>query len=88
LGNPWKSMTLLDWHDRCAHVGDRESDIYELFSAAKGAGTHFQSCTCVDRLADDGSHTIARRWPRRAVTDCSGWKCSIGTVPPRKPFLN
>jgi hypothetical protein len=41
------------------HIGDRESDIYELFCATQEAGTHFLIRTCVDRLAGDGDHTIA-----------------------------
>src|SRR5438874_2433947 len=41
------------------HVGDRESDIYELFCVAEERGTHFLVRTCVDRLAGDGNHTIA-----------------------------
>ena len=45
---------------RCVHVGDRESDIYELFCAAKQAHTHFLVRTCVDRLAEMGDTTIAR----------------------------
>src|SRR3546814_12748073 len=44
---------------RCIHIGDRESDIYELFCAAREAGTHFVIRTCVDRLAGEGDHTIA-----------------------------
>lgn len=43
---------------RCIHVGDRESDIYELFCTAHDLGTHFLVRTCVDRLAEDGQHTI------------------------------
>jgi hypothetical protein len=41
------------------HIGDRESDIYELFCEAQRIGTHFLVRTCVDRLAGDGTHTIA-----------------------------
>jgi hypothetical protein len=44
---------------RCVHIGDRESDIYEFFCAAQAAETHFLVRTCVDRLAGDGRHTIA-----------------------------
>ena len=44
---------------RCIHIGDRESDIYELFCAAQEIGTHFLVRTCVDRLAGDGGHTVA-----------------------------
>ena len=44
---------------RCIHIGDRESDIYELFCAARDLGTHFLVRTCVDRLAGAGDHTVA-----------------------------
>ena len=40
------------------HIGDRESDIYELFCLAKQLGTHFLVRTCVDRRAGDGEHTV------------------------------
>lgn len=45
--------------EHIVNIGDRESDIYELFSIAHQAGTHFLLRTCVDRLAGDGDHTIA-----------------------------
>lgn len=45
---------------RCVHIGDRESDIFELFCAAEEAGTHFLVRTCVDRLAGSGDTTISR----------------------------
>ena len=51
------------------HIGDRESDIYELFCAAEGAGTKFLLRTCVDRLAGDDEHTIASEM---AEGDCKG----------------
>jgi Transposase DNA-binding len=59
LDNVRQSTELLGDPGRCIHVGDRESDIYELFCAARDAGTHFVIRTCVDRLAGDGDHTIA-----------------------------
>ena len=59
LDNLMQSTALLAEPQRCVHVGDRESDIYELFCAAQEAGTHFLLRTCVDRLAGDGAHTIA-----------------------------
>jgi hypothetical protein len=59
LENVQRSTGLLAEPGRCIHVGDRESDIYELFGTAKDAGTHFLLRTCVDRLAGDGAHTIA-----------------------------
>ena len=54
-----QSTELLDDPGRCIHIGDRESDIYELFCTAQEVGTHFLVRTCVDRLAGDGDHTVA-----------------------------
>lgn len=59
IENLRQSTQMLDAPDRCVHVADRESDIYELFCAAQEAKTHFVFRTCVDRLAGDGGHTIA-----------------------------
>lgn len=42
------------------HVGDRESDIYELYCLAEELGTNFLVRSCVDRLAEDGGTTIAK----------------------------
>lgn len=60
LENLKQSTELVDDPGRCVHIGDRESDIYELFCTAQEAGTHFLVRTCVDRLAGDGDHTIAK----------------------------
>ncbi len=59
LENVRQSTALLAEPERIVHIGDRESDIYELFSIARQAGTHFLLRTCVDRLAGDGDHTVA-----------------------------
>jgi hypothetical protein len=59
LENLQQSTALLNDPERCVHIGDRESDIYELFCRAEAIGTHFLVRTCVDRLAGDGKHTIA-----------------------------
>ena len=59
LENLRQSTALLDEPQRCVHIGDRESDIYELFCEAQNINTHFLVRTCVDRLAGDGTHTIA-----------------------------
>jgi Transposase DNA-binding/Transposase Tn5 dimerisation domain len=58
LLNLRESTSLLGEPQRCVHIGDRESDIYELFCAAQDAGTHFLVRTCVNRLLEDGS-TVA-----------------------------
>lgn len=65
--NLTQATTLLGDPGRCVHVGDRESDIYELFCAAHEAGTFFLVRTCVDRLAEDGQVTIAEEMGRRPV---------------------
>jgi len=58
IENIRSSTALMDAPERCIHIGDRESDIYELFCTAQSIGTHFLVRTCVDRLAGDGGHTI------------------------------
>jgi len=67
LQNVEQSTALLGDPGRCVHIGDRESDIYELFCEALEAETHFLIRTCVDRLAGDGSHTIADEMEEVAV---------------------
>lgn len=59
IENIRQSTALLGKPERCVHVGDRESDIYELFCMTQEIGTHFLVRTCVDRLAGDGNHTIS-----------------------------
>jgi hypothetical protein len=62
-----QQSTQLANPDRCIHIGDRESDIYELFCLAEEKGTHFLVRTCVDRLAGMGSTTIARKMKREPI---------------------
>jgi len=59
LENLKQSTATLGDPGRCVHIGDRESDIYELFCTASDVGTYFLFRTCVDRLAGDGSHTVS-----------------------------
>jgi hypothetical protein len=59
LDNMRQAADLLGAPARCVHIGDRESDIYELFCTARELGTHFLVRSCNDRLAGDGGHTIA-----------------------------
>jgi Transposase DNA-binding len=67
LENVKQSTALLNEPERCVHIGDRESDIYELFCTAQALGTHFLVRTCVDRLAGDGEHTIATEMKKASV---------------------
>lgn len=68
LQNLRESTSLLSEPRRCVHIGDRESDIYELFCAAQQAETHFLVRTCVDRLAGEGDHTIADEMKQTRVS--------------------
>src|SRR5918994_1602576 len=58
LDNMRQASALVADPARCIHVGDRESDIYELFVTAHELGTHFLVRSCVDRRADDGTPTV------------------------------
>lgn len=59
IDNVRQATTLLGEPGRCVHIGDRESDIYELFCVAQEIGTHVLVRTCEDRRAGDGTHTIS-----------------------------
>jgi hypothetical protein len=51
----------------CVHIGDRESDIFELFYLADELGTNFLVRTCVDRLAQDAGTTVAAEMKKAPV---------------------
>ncbi|ADW69336.1 transposase [Granulicella tundricola MP5ACTX9] len=59
LENLRQSTALLQHPERIVHIGDRESDIYELFCIAQEMGTRFLLRTCVDRLAGEGGQTVS-----------------------------
>jgi hypothetical protein len=67
LENMRQSTELLNAPGRCVHIGDRESDTYELFCLAQELGTHFLVRTCVDRLAGDGGHTVRDEMKQASV---------------------
>lgn len=66
LENLRQSMELIGAPERCVHVGDRESDIYELFCLAQDLGTRFLVRVQTNRLATEptdcepkpGSHRV------------------------------
>ena len=58
LNNVRQSRAMFEQPERCVHIGDRGSDIYELFCQAHDVGTHFILRSCADRLAGDGTHTV------------------------------
>jgi Transposase DNA-binding len=51
LENMRQSMALVGAPERCVHVADRESDIYELFCLAQDLGTRFLVRVQTNRLA-------------------------------------
>ena len=67
LENMRQSTALTNKPGDCVHIGDRESDIYELFCLADELDTNFLVRTCVDRLAEDGDRTIAGQMKKSAV---------------------
>jgi hypothetical protein len=67
LENLKQSTELLGDPSRCIHIGDRESDIFELFCAAAEAKASFLVRTCVDRLAGGGGTTISRVMGREPI---------------------
>jgi hypothetical protein len=67
LENLRQSTALARNPGDCVHIGDRESDIFELFSLAEELGTHFLVRTCVDRLAQDAGTTVAAQMKQAPV---------------------
>jgi hypothetical protein len=58
LENVRQSTETLGDAARCVHLGDRESDIFELFGECRSLETNFVFRTCVDRRAEDGEQTV------------------------------
>lgn len=67
LENLRQSTALTSNPGNCVHIGDRESDIFELFSVADELGTNFLVRTCVDRLAQDAGTTVAAEMKKAPV---------------------
>jgi hypothetical protein len=67
IENLTQSTRQLGDPGRCVHIGDREADIYELFCAALGAGTHFLIRTCANRLAGEGGTTVSKKMDREPI---------------------
>ena len=65
LENLRQSLELVGAPERCVHVGDRESDIYELYCTAQDLGTSFLVRVQTNRLAvrpaDDAPRKPAHR---------------------------
>jgi len=58
LENARQATANLGAPERCVHIGDRESDSYELFCECQSLKSHFVFRTCVDRRCGEGDETI------------------------------
>ena len=67
LDNLRQSIERLRQPERFIHIGDRESDFYELYCLTRDLGSHFLVRACVDRLAGDGGHTFADEMEETSV---------------------
>ena len=67
LENLRYATELLGEPGRCVHIGDRQSDIFELFCAARDAGTHFLVRTSVDRRAEGDLTTVQKQMQKTPV---------------------
>jgi hypothetical protein len=67
LENLRQSTALASKPRDCVHIGDRESDIFELFCLADELGTNFLIRTCVDRLAQDAGTTVAAQMKKAPI---------------------
>jgi hypothetical protein len=77
LENLRQSTELLGDPQRCVHIGDRESDIYELFCLAQHLGTHFLVRTCVDRLAENGATTVSAEMKGSKLLACTLFRSCV-----------
>lgn len=61
LENLRQSIALVGAPERCVHVGDRESDIYELYCTAHDLGTNFLVRVQTNRLAERAAYAAVNR---------------------------
>ncbi len=89
LENMRQSTELLGEPARCVHVGDRESDIYELFCAAQELGTHFPSSGVASTAWQVMIATQSlTRWTRRGSRACTASMSATATVASRRRGSN
>jgi len=62
------TIALTGKPERCVHIGDRESDIFELYCLANDLGTRFLVRSCVDRLVEDGKTTLSKVMSKTPVS--------------------
>ena len=72
LENLRQSIALMGSPERCVHVGDRESDIYELFCLAQDLGTRFLVRVQTNRLAEPSMEAVPTDAPHRVFAQLAG----------------
>ncbi|MER9076526.1 hypothetical protein NKH80_27785 [Mesorhizobium sp. M0904] len=81
LENLRQCIALVGTPERCVHVGDRESDIYELYCTAQDLGTSFivrvQTNRLAERPADAAPHDPAHRVFAQLCGDALGGRHRI-----------
>jgi len=88
IRNLEESSRLLGTPARLVHIGDRESDIYELFCAAKETGSHFLVRTCVDRPPGTERSRCPARCGMSRSKDSTEYRSWIGRASHRRPCSN
>ncbi|HBK90381.1 MAG TPA: hypothetical protein DDZ68_01785 [Parvularcula sp.] len=63
-----RSTELLGSPDRLVHVGDRDSDIYEIFCLGEELGTKFLVRACIDRLAENRHRKVLQTFEESRLT--------------------
>ena len=61
------SIAQLAVAERCVPIGDRESDIFELFCAARDEQTYFLFRTCADRLCGPDKRRVSEEMESAVV---------------------
>ncbi|MGV2078417.1 MULTISPECIES: hypothetical protein [unclassified Rhizobium] len=64
-------MALIDAPERCVHVADRESDIYELFCLAQDLSTRFLVRVQTNRLATEPTGPEPKQGAHRVFAQLS-----------------
>jgi hypothetical protein len=87
LDNLTQSTKLLGAPERCVHVGDRESDIFELFCLAQDIGTHFVVRACNNRRTGNGDHTVEESMEETAIKGLHRIEVRDGSGQPAQAVL-
>jgi len=71
-----ESIALIGAPERCVHVGDWESDIYELYCTAHDLGTNFLVPVQTNRLAERAADAAVNRPEHRVFAQPTAAPCA------------